>query len=134
MIQRLNKRIRQGEGQGGFTLIELLVVVIIIGILVAIAVPSYLKFRENANNNAAKANVRAGLPAVEQYFTEKGSYADIDVAALKAYDAGLKLTVAKAVAGGKYCIESTSNGKADGSSAHHLVGPGGDITAGSCPA
>src|SRR5947209_16516942 len=64
MISRMQRRL--GSEQA-LTLVELLVVIIILGILLAIAVPSYLSFKDCANKSAAQANVRAVLPDVESY-------------------------------------------------------------------
>ncbi len=131
-----NLRQRLARDEGGFTLIELLVVLIIIAVLLAIAIPSYLKFRERAEERAAQSNVRAAIPAVEGFYSEKNTYASIDVAAVKAWDQGLKVTKVVATDGGKgFCVESTHNGKADGKALHHYAGPSnGEVASGACPA
>ena len=71
-IAKLQKRLRSEES--GFTLIELLIVLVIIGILLAIAVPSYLGFKDRANKTAAQANVRSAIPAAEAYYADNNTY------------------------------------------------------------
>ncbi len=129
MIYRLAQRIDRSKSQGGFTLIELLVVIIIIGILLAIAIPSYLKFRDRANKSAAQANVRASIPAVEAFYADNNTYAGATLSYLQsAYDQGVKNIIIQSVTLTTYCIESTV-----GAETWKKAGPGADILTGSCP-
>jgi prepilin-type N-terminal cleavage/methylation domain-containing protein len=113
-MTRIRERLAREEG---FTLIELLVVIVIIGILLAIAVPSYLGFKDRANQKAASADVRAAIPSAEAFYADNGSYAkggvDMSKADLQGYDQGVDVDIVKVynAAKDKFCLQKTVGGK-----------------------
>ncbi len=67
MLRKLRQKMRRAQDQKGFTLVELMVVVVILGILVAIAVPLYNAQTEKAKTTTCQANQRIIESAIVQW-------------------------------------------------------------------
>jgi type IV pilus assembly protein PilA len=89
MLHRLRQRSRD---EGGFTLIELLVVILIIGILAAIAIPSFLSQKSKAVDASAKELARTAQTTAETYATDhSGSYENMTAGELNTIEPSIQI-------------------------------------------
>lgn len=104
MIKKLKKN------QKGFTLVELMVVVVIIGVLVAIAIPVYNEVQDKAKRNAEEANIKIIESAIQVYLTtDEGSLDAIEQEGLKVLEPEYLKQIPESPYGGTYTVEVEGN-------------------------
>ena len=120
MLYKLRQR---AKDERGFTLIELLVVILIIGILAAIAIPSFLNQKGKAVDSAAKELAHSAQVAAESYATDNnGSYANLTPTVLNSYEATIQISSGN----GNAYISTVSNASATGYTIVSVPASGGE--------
>lgn len=108
MLSKLHRK------EEGFTLIELMVVVLIIAILIAIAIPTFIGMRDRGYDSQAKSNLRNGITAAKTYYTDQESYNGIGATSLS----NIESAVTFADDATKGCDDPTAT---DGVDADHAI-------------
>jgi len=131
-IRKMQKRVQNDEG--GFTLIELLVVVIIIGILAAIAIPTFLNQRKKGWESAVKSDLRNYAIIMETHLTETGAYNATTPALPAAVESeGVTVSVPAGTwnTADTYCLQAVHD-KLTGATDVWSLKPGGVLTKAAC--
>lgn len=118
------KIFRKKEGQKGFTLMELMIVIAIIGILAAIAIPQFIRYRQRGYNTKAKSELRGYYTACQAYVADVASANDCNLAVVaQSFVPSGDVTITPA--GGITCSGTTAKHSAGNST--YTIGSSGTI-------
>ena len=119
------------RAQRGFTLVELVIVMVILGILIAVAVPGYAGMRTRSSDSTAQANLRSVAQPIAAYYNDNGTYVGMTIGRLRRnYDRAIGRGIyrLRGLTATSYCVQTTVGGRT-----WNRQGPAGVIASGACP-